>query len=174
MQYHEVYFYTATIKDWKPLIAKYDLQDTILNSWAFLCMKQFISVYGFVIMPNHIHVVWEMLKPNGKEIPSASFMKFTAHAFEKHIGNTNIADLKNYSTNADDRKYNFWQSYPDAFLLTNPKTIIQKLDYMHNNPLQPHWQLALDPIDYPYSSARFYNTGEKNFGFLSDYRDWAG
>jgi REP element-mobilizing transposase RayT len=26
----------------------------------------------FVIMPNHFHLIWELLKPNGKESPVAS------------------------------------------------------------------------------------------------------
>jgi hypothetical protein len=28
--------------------------------------------------------------------------------------------------------------------------------YMHNNPYQPHWDLAERPEDYIWSSARFY------------------
>ena len=35
-----------------------------------------------------------------------------------------------------------------------------KLDYMHHNPLQPHWQLCSDPVEYRFSSARFYETAD--------------
>jgi hypothetical protein len=31
---------------------------------------------------------------------------------------------------------------------------------VHNNPLQPHWSLAESVEAYPYSSARYYSTGE--------------
>jgi hypothetical protein len=31
---------------------------------------------------------------------------------------------------------------------------MQKLDYIHNNPLQPKWQLAKAPEEYFYSSAK--------------------
>ena len=42
----------------------------------------------------------------------------------------------------------------------------QKLEYLHNNPCQPHWQLAELPEDYKYSSARFYELGVNEFDFL--------
>ena len=125
-------------------------------------------------MPNHIHLIWEMLKPNGKENPAASFKKFTSHAFEKQLKLANTNELDEYKANSIDRKYNFWQSNPDFFLLNNEKTIQQKLQYMHENPMQPHWQLSADTDSYKYSSACFYETGKKNFPFLTDYRDWKG
>ena len=40
---------------------------------------------------------------------------------------------------------------------------IFSLDYMHYNPLQPHWQLSNEPADYKFSSAKFYETGEDEF-----------
>ena len=36
----------------------------------------------------------------------------------------------------------------------------EKLDYMHYNPLQPHWQLSKDPVDYRFSPARFTKQGK--------------
>jgi putative transposase len=43
---------------------------------------------------------------------------------------------------------------------------------MHNNPLQDHWKLVKNPVDYEFSSAWFYETGEKNFDFLYNYQDY--
>ena len=37
--------------------------------------------------------------------------------------------------------------------------MLQKLKYIHNNPMQPHWQLAATPAAYPWSSAAFYEDG---------------
>ncbi len=44
----------------------------------------------------------------------------------------------------------------------------QKSDYIHVNPVKGLWQLAKDDISYRYSSARFYETGADDFGFLND------
>jgi hypothetical protein len=76
-----IYFYTATILNWIHLLQSDKFKLIILNSLTYLIEKERIKVYGFVIMPNHIHLIWENLSPNGKEAPHASFMKFTAHQF---------------------------------------------------------------------------------------------
>jgi len=47
----------------------------------------------------------------------------------------------------------------------------QKLNYIHLNPLAPHWQLANDPTDYCWSSAKYYERNEKTFNFLRDIRE---
>lgn len=44
--------------------------------------------------------------------------------------------------------------------------MIQGEDYIHVNPLNKNWQLAKDDLGYYYSSARFYETGLDEFGFL--------
>ena len=38
--------------------------------------------------------------------------------------------------------------------------IIQKLNYIHNNPVQPKWSLASSPSEYKHSSALFYETDD--------------
>lgn len=172
MEYGALYFYTSTILNWRPLIHQYNFYESITDSLSFLHKKGHLRVYGFVIMPNHIHLIWQILKQNGKESPVASFKKFTAHHFEQHLAKNNPADLLNYKVDWRTRKYNFWQPEPDWFLLFKEETTRQKLNYMHNNPLQRHWQLVTDPVDYRFSSARFYETGEKEFEFLYHYADY--
>ncbi|MCW3107025.1 MAG: gliding motility-associated C-terminal protein [Segetibacter sp.] len=46
---------------------------------------------------------------------------------------------------------------------------LQKLNYIHNNPTQPHWRLCQYPEEYKYSSAKFYEKGVDEFTFLSHY-----
>ncbi len=50
-------------------------------------------------------------------------------------------NLTEYVTDQKDRTYLFWQRDPLAILITDKKMAGEKLDYMHYNPLQPHWQL---------------------------------
>jgi len=117
-------------------------------------------------------MIIEQLILNGKETPIASFKKYTSHEFEKYLKTNEPDVMKSFTVDWKSRKANFWQPHPDEFELDNEHTILQKLEYIHNNPLQEHWNLAKNPIDYEYSSARFYETGEKIFPFLYDYRDW--
>lgn len=172
MEYGALYFYTATINHWYALIRHYNFYEIIIESLSWLHHKQLIRVYGFVIMPNHIHLIWQMLQKNGRESPAASLMKYTAHRFEKHLLKENPVDLNRYKVNWRSRKYNFWQPEPYWFLLFKEQTIVQKLNYIHKNPVQKKWNLVNDPVDYPYSSLWFYETGESRFDFLHHYKDF--
>ena len=96
---------------------------------------------------------------NGKETPKESFEKFTGHMFKKKLED-DIKGHEEYATEQKDRNYLFWQRDPLAILITDKKMAGEKLDYMHYNPMQPHWQLCKEPADYRFSSAKFYETGE--------------
>lgn len=169
----EIYFYTATIHQWKPLIKDFGFEPVIVQSLSFLYKKECIKVYGFVIMPNHIHLIWELLQNNGKESPVSSFMKFTAHSFCEIIKQKAPHVLKEYKVDWHSRSYNFWHPKADWFLLNQLPAIEQKLNYIHLNPMRGKWSLVADPTEYFYSSCRFYETGINDFDFLHDYRDWA-
>jgi putative transposase len=67
--------------------------------------------------------------------------------------------------------YHFWQRNSLPFVLNNEETFIQKLNYIHNNPLQERWGLAETPEKYHYSSAKFYTTGVDEFKFLTHWQD---
>jgi len=167
----EIYFYTATIQRWKTIIKDFNLEPVITQSLSFLYQKQSVKVYGFVIMPNHIHIIWELLQNNGKESPASSFMKFTAHEFQRILSETSPATLREYAVEWHSRKYNFWHPKADWFLLNQSATIEQKLNYIHLNPMRGKWSLVSNPSEYYYSSCRLYECGIKDFDFLEDYRD---
>jgi putative transposase len=170
----ELYFYTVTIHKWQPLLRDYGLEPVIIQSLSYLYQKGCIKVYGFVIMPNHIHMIWELMENNGKESPVSSLMKFTAHQFQETLRVKAPRVLKQYKVDWNSRRYNFWQPKADWFLLNRVTTLEQKLNYIHLNPMRGKWSLVEDPSDYFYSSCSFYEKGVKNFDFLEDYRDWLG
>ena len=39
------------------LLLNDDFKITIINSWRNLVKRDLIAVYGFIIMPNHIHIL---------------------------------------------------------------------------------------------------------------------
>ena len=165
-----VYFWTDTIKDWKVLLKDDTYKHIIINCFRELVDRRKIKVYGFVIMPNHIHVLWEMLNINGKEMPYASFNKFTSHQFLSHL-RKNPSAIIPYQEISIERNHRFWQRDPLAIYLDSKEKAEQKLDYIHLNPLQEKWNLVIKAEDYKWSSARFYETGIDEFGILTDYRE---
>ena len=168
---NEVYFWTITINEWIHLFKTDDYKSIVMESLSWLYTKELIRIYGFVVMPNHIHLLWEQLKLNGKEFPKNSFEKFTTHRFRKKLQIENSSELNKFSVSACDRKYNFWQRDPLAVRIFSRDMASQKLTYMHNNPLQEHWQLASLPEEYSFSSAAFYENENDEFGILTHYID---
>lgn len=54
------HFFTATILDWKKLLKPDKYKNIIIDSMRFLVTNQQVVIYGFVIMINHIHLIWQM------------------------------------------------------------------------------------------------------------------
>ena len=166
-----VYFYTATILNWKNLLIMDKYKDTIMNSLKYLVKNGKVKIYGFVIMPNHVHLIWEMLEKNGKELPSASLMKFTGHIFLKDLQESHPQVLAQFVVNTSTREHHFWQRNSLPILLYTPEVLQQKLEYIHQNPLQEKCKLTEIPENYKYSSANFYETGIDEFDILTHWRD---
>lgn len=126
----------------------------------------------FVIMPNHLHVVWEMLSLNGKEMPHASFNKFTSHQFLECLRAEDETLTVEYKTQDDaERMHRFWQRDALAIQMDSRDKVEQKLEYIHLNPLQAHWNLVDKPENYYWSSAKYYEHGVDEFGLLTHYRE---
>ena len=166
----EIFFWTATINNWQNLLSKDKYKNIIINSLNYLTESGKIDVFGFVLMPNHIHLIWRINEMNGKETTQGSFLKYTAHEFKKLLKEDKDNSLSKFAVNANNKKYEFWKRDSLAIHLFSEEIAYQKLDYIHFNPCSEYWQLAKDPIDYLFSSAKFYESGINEFAFLQDLR----
>jgi len=126
------------------------------------------DVFAFVVMPNHIHLIWRLKELNGKEKPHTSFLKFTAHRFRRILADSE--NLSPFYVGAANKQYKFWQRDSLAVWIFSRKVAYQKLNYIHNNPLRERWNLCRRPEDYFYSSASYYEKELDRFRFLKDIR----
>ena len=166
----DIFFWTATINNWQNLLLKDEYKNIILSSLNYLSESGKIDVFGFVIMPNHIHLIWRINEMNGKETAQGSFLKYTAHEFKKLLKKDDENNLATFAVNASNKKYEFWKRDSLAIYLFSKEMAYQKLDYIHYNPCTDYWKLAKEPLDYLYSSAKFYESGINDFLFLKDLR----
>jgi putative transposase len=162
----KIYFWTCTIHKWYHLLESGSIKETVINSLRTLSNKRLITVYAFVIMPNHMHLIWRLNRQNGGESAKGSFMKFTAHQFKLYLKRNR--GLEKYKVSASNKMYEFWQRDSLGVEIWSRGVARQKLDYIHANPVSGKWQLAKDDISYYYSSARFYEFGIDEFGFLNN------
>ncbi len=58
-----------------------------------------------------------------------------------------------------DQDHRFWQRNSDIKLIETYPFLRQKLNYIHQNPVRDNWNIVSNPLEYPYSSARYYEEG---------------
>ena len=164
---HWPQFFTATINNWQHLLADDKHKDIIVDSLKFLVKEKRIELNAFVIMSNHIHLIWRPLFGFTPTDIQSSFMKYTAQQLKRTLTKNNIEALAIFKVNKYDREYQFWKRDSLGIELISPAVFEQKLDYIHYNPARAG--LCVNPEDYYYSSARFYYDGINNFGMLTHY-----
>ena len=160
-------YFTATIYEWQAVLADDNHKDIIIGSLQYLTNDKRIELNAFVIMSNHIHLIWQALTgftPSGVQ---ASFMKYTAQQIKHSLTKYNSGMLAGFKVNKYDREYQIWKREPLGVELLNESMFRQKLEYIHYNPVKAG--LCTVPEDYYYSSARFYYNGTNSFGMLKHY-----
>jgi len=174
-QYTDLYFTTASIKGWKHLLKQDKYKAVIADSLAFLVKEQTIRVYAFVIMPNHFHLIWQMIGTQDLSKVQLRFMKFIAQMIKFDLMDHHPKVLACFKVDRRDREYQFFKERPLSVPLFQDKIVMQKMDYIHRNPVQPKWKLAEEPEDYAWSSAGYYALGDIKWPFLTHFwygEDW--
>lgn len=116
-------FFTSTIHEWVHLLEEDAVKDIITSSLSFLVEAKRVDIYSFVIVSNHLHIIWRNKNGHKQSDVQRDFLRFTG----------------------------------------------QKINYIHDNPVKAG--LCKLPEEYKYSSASFYETGIKNWNFLTHYYD---
>ena len=166
-----VAFFTATIFGWKHLLKPDKYKRIILDSLQFPVENGRIRLYGLVIMPNHLHLLWNMQEPHLRENVQRDFLKFMAQQIKFDLQEHHPQVLERFQTQARDRQYQIWQRNALSVYCTSASMARQKLAYIHNNPVVEKWNLARLPEDYYFSSAAYYCKNGHAFGFLTHYLD---
>ncbi len=164
---HWPQFFTATILNWNPILFCDTNKNIIVQSLKYLVEKRKIDLFSFVIMNNHIHLIWQILPPYNPHKIQHSFMKFTAQQIKFNLLKSNNNMLSELKVDAKDRKYQIWERNPLSVDLINEKRFIQKMSYIHFNPVKA--KMCSFPEEYHYSSAKFYERGIDDFNLLKSY-----
>ena len=93
---HYVQFFTATILKWKHLLEQDKYKQLILDSLQFLVVNGRVKVYGFVIMINHIHLIWHIQPGQKRENVQRDFLKYTAQQIKAYLEKHHSAVLPHF------------------------------------------------------------------------------
>ena len=131
-------------------------------------------------MPNHLHLLLHYLQGNSSlNTVIGNGKRFMAYdlidALERLHEDFLLSRLQ-LAVRPKDRKkgkrHEVWKGSFDVKECWTEKFVLQKLNYMHNNPCSGKWKLAESPIEYLHSSALFYSTGKQRLYPVKDYREF--
>ncbi len=113
------------------------------------------ALLGYVIMPNHVHLV---LYPSEPMALGLELGRIKAHSAFKIISswkaqNNPVLDhLK--AKGSRKSQYAFWQPRGYDHNCRTVETVREKVNYCHMNPVKTG--LVSDPVEWPWSSYRWY------------------
>ena len=165
-EYH-AQFFTATINDWKPVLKNDKVKDIIINSLRFLVKENRVSLFAFVIMDNHLHIIWQIKFPHQQENVQRDFLKFTEQKIKFYFLDNHLEKANELIVNHHDRKFMIWQPDSLSIDLWSEEVFNQKVEYIHNNPVNAG--MCNLPEKYKYSSASFYELNQSEWDFITHY-----
>ncbi|MBS1491347.1 MAG: transposase [Bacteroidetes bacterium] len=160
-------FLTVTCLNWVPILLDKEHKEIVIESLCYLVKEGRAKVFCFVLMDTHFHLIWQVMGDHKKEAVQRDFLKFTAQQILKNLRNIKSTLLNDLLVEAKDRKYQVWERNSLSVELHHAKVANQKIEYIHYNPVEAG--ICKLPEEYKYSSAKFYETGEKTFDWLTHY-----
>ena len=165
---NQIYFCTITCYNWLPLFEITNYYNEIFK-WFDLLTVDETKIVGYVIMPNHLHFMI-FISESSKNLNHiiSNGKRFMAYGIIKKLKeNRNVEILNTLHNSVIDRekskgkRHNVFMPSFDSKICYNEKFLLQKLDYIHYNPVKGKWKLVDDFIKYKYSSACFYELNKK-------------
>ena len=147
-------FLTCTVVGWLPVFTRSETVQLVSDSWQILQDHGRLTVYGYVILEYHLHLI--AAAPDiSKEI--GDFKSFTARQIIDHLEAKNVtARLKWFrflkARHKHDREYQVWQEGSHPQQIEDDDMMRQKLEYIHMNPLKRGY--VDEAIHWRHSSAR--------------------
>ena len=156
IEINQPHFITGTIVNWLPLFSNPDITSILLKSLTYLQDENRLTIYAYVIMENHFHIIASS-KELSKEI--GIFKSYTARKIVDYLKKENfksiLKQLNYYKLkHKDDRDYQVYQESSHPELISSDEMMIQKIEYIHYNPVRRGY--IDEPEHWRYSSARNY------------------
>jgi putative transposase len=142
-----LHFVTFSCQDRKPYLETSEDRDRFEHSLELIRRRYVMRVHGYVVMPEHVHLLLSEPKRGGLDIALQALK-------------TSIAKQR--------AQRPFWLPRYYDFNVFSEEKRIEKLKYMHRNPVVRG--LVDLPEDWKWSSFRHYLTGE--IGIVEIESEW--
>ena len=166
-----VHFITFAVVQWVDVFTRQTYRDILLESIRHCQREKGLILHAWCIMSNHLHLVISAGDNNPSDI-LRDFKKFTSKKIIDCILNNNQESRRDWmieifrnagSNNPRNNQYQFWQQDNHPKEMWSQGFSQQKLNYIHNNPVDAG--ITDTAESFLYSSSRDYFYG-KNCGLL--------
>ena len=153
------HFLTCTVLNWIAVFGYTDVVQIVLNSLKFMIENQRVTLHGWVIMENHLHLIASAGNLS-KEIHD--LRSFTARSIIDFLHENHFTSLLEQfrifkKGHKSHQEYQFWEEGSHPEMILNMGMPNQKLDYIHYNPVRRGY--VEDPSYWRYSSYVDYQNG---------------
>jgi len=163
------HFITLTVLHWIPLFTNTKSVDILLDCFKYLQENENLKIYSYVILENHLHLV-----ASSDDIAKTikKFKSYTAKKLLELLQKENIKTILEQlafykKAHKKTTTYQIWQEGMQPKLIQNEEMMIQKIEYVHNNPVKRGY--VDEARCWRYSSARDYDDKK---GLLDIERVW--
>jgi putative transposase len=164
------YFLTCTIVGWQAVFTRPEAVQIVFDSWEFLKKEKNFRLYGYVVLENHLHMI-----ASAPELADAikGFKMYTARRIidllEAQGAGVLLRQLRALKLrHKTASEYQVWEEGSKPKQIDGDDMMIQKLEYIHNNPVKRGY--VDDPVHWRYSSARNYPAMPGLVEVITDWR----
>ncbi|MES2109351.1 MAG: transposase [Bacteroidota bacterium] len=158
----KLYFVSFAVVNWIDLFTRNEYKDIMLDSFRHCQQHKGLDIYGWCIMSSHIHMI---VGTHGDKLENImrDMKKHTSKTLREAIKNHPQESRREWmlwmmelagKKNSQNTGFQLWQQDNHPIELFDAKILYQKLDYIHNNPVEAG--IVESPEYYLYSSARNY------------------
>ena len=119
------------------------------------------TIHAYAIMPDHVHMVTgNERKPSDilRFLKGISARRVIGHLKDKGHGKS-LAKLR-VNSRSGTGTHSLWQHHSNTFLITSEHVLLQKVNYIHLNPVKEG--LVDFPSDFQFTSARIWEGSPKD------------
>src|SRR5579862_3548069 len=157
----DLHFITCSCYQRRPLLRSARRRDTFLGILDQVRTRYQFSLVGYVVMPEHIHLLISEPKIGTPTTVMQVLKQRVSRSLRpKSRAQRNPNQLALWRAVHTDMPRRFWQRRFYDFNVWSWKKKIEKLNYMHMNPVERG--LVTHPKTWAWSSYRFYQYGERN------------
>ncbi len=163
----KAYFVSFSTVNWIDVFVRRQYCDIVVDSLQYCMENKGLLLYAWCIMSSHVHLIMGT---------KSEKMEHILRDMKRHTSKTLLAAIADNPTesrrewmlwmferagkrNPNNEHYQFWQQDNRPVELRNDEMARQKLDYVHNNPVEAGF--VENAWEYLYSSARDYQTDKK-------------